>query len=260
VNLDPLANYFVNGKGPSVGSPNKATAFKLPQLNTGTIKPVTYNAGITYTATDLWSRVPHSTGFTLTDRDPSTGIPYVKINQAVGPHVSMTNLTFTKLPFIVSNTSAISFGTLKLLTMPFGRFAFHGGACIFTSIDWSNGLSFVQTTGVAGTAIGTGGSGDFSLGTTGTTDSTINSTDVDIVASTAFLDPFVAGVGSNIATPGNVLNGPTEFDGSTTTTSGTAKTINLNVIVDDADVVDTNAGLMYLTGFLRIYTSWLGDW
>lgn len=238
----------------SQGSSIAAQA-KLPILNAASIVMGDFNAGVTFNA---WTTIPGAIlPFKLTDLNPD-GVPYVQIAYHPG-NVDMTLLTFTKLPFLVSNTSAISFGKLKLLTMPFGRFAICGGSCIFTSVNWAVNYQAVQTTGVAGTVIGAGGSGDFSVGTTGTTDSTLNSTDVDIVASTALIDPFVLGVGSNIATPGAVVNVPTEFDGSTTTTSGTAKTINLNVIVDDADVVDTNAGLMFLTGYLRLYTQFLGD-
>ncbi len=256
--LQALSKYLVNGLpissvDTSQGSTPQAQD-KMPVLNTASIVMGDFNSAVTYNA---WTTVPGAIlPFSLTDRGPS-GIPYVQISQC--PLNGLTLLTFTKLPFLVSNTTAISFGKLKLLTMPFGRYSINGGSCIFTEVNWATNYQAVQTTGVAGTVIGATGSGDFSVGTTGTTDSTLSSTDVDIVASTAFIDPFVAGVGNNLATPGAVLNGPTEFDGSTTTTSGTAKTVNLNIIVDDADVVDTNAGLMFLTGYLRIYTRWLGD-
>lgn len=253
MNLKSLANYLQFGRGVSVGTPNEASALKLPQLNTASITAASFNAGVTGAGITAFTMMP----FFLTDPGPG-GAPYVKCEQVPGA-VQTTILTFNRLPFLVSNTSAISFGKLKLLTMPFGRFSINGGSMVFTQIDWSANNSVVQTTGAAGTVIGAGGSGDFSLGTTGTADSTLSSTDVDIIASTAFIDPFVAGIGNNVATPGVVLNTPVEFAGDTTATSGTAKTINLNIIVDDADVVDTNAGLMYLTGYLRLYTSWLGD-
>ncbi len=256
MNLQGLQKYFTNGKGVSVGTPNEATLYKLPQLNTAQITTASYNAGATTTS---YAGTTPAIPFYLTDRNPD-GIPFVKCEQAKGAGVDMTLLTFTKLPFIVANTTGASFGKLKLLTMPFGRFSYNGGSCIFTSVDWSRSdLTFVQTTATAGTVLGATGSGDFSVGTTGTTDATLSTTDVDIVASTAFLDPFVAGVGNNLATPGAVLNVPTEFDGSTTTTSGTAKSVNLNIIVDDADDTNADSHMILLTGFLRIYTSWLGD-
>lgn len=231
-----------------------AAQHKMPVLNAASIVMGDFNSAVTFNAwtTALGAILP----FKLTDRN-AQGVPYVQIAQ--NPINGLTLLTFTKLPFLVSNTTAKSFGKLKLLTMPFGRFSINGGSCIFTSVDWSTNYQAVQTTGVAGTVIGATSSGDFSVGTTGTADSTLSTTDVDIVASTAFLDPAVAGVTNNLATPGAVVNVPTEFDGSTTTTSGTAKTINLNVIIDDAGVADTQAGLIFLTGYLRIHTRWLGD-
>lgn len=257
--LQEMARFAAQGRELSSVDTGQTNAVvsqaKMPALNLASIVMGDFNAGVTFNA---WTTVPGAIlPFTLTDRGP-TGVPYVKIAQC--PFNGLTLLTFTKLPFLVANTTAKSFGKLKLLTMPFGRYSIHGGACIFTTVDWSVNYQAAQTTGVAGTVIGATSSGDFSVGTTGTADSTLSTTDVDIVASTAFLDPAVAGITNNLATPGLVLNGPTEFDGSTTGTSGTAKTINLNVIIDDAGVADAAAGLIFLTGFLRIYTQYLGDW
>lgn len=256
--MQQIGRDLVNGRSLSATDVSQgssvAAQHKMPVLNTAQIVMGDFNSAVTFNA---WTTVTGAKlPFYLTDRG-ATGVPYVQIAQ--NPLNGLTLLTFTKLPFLVSNTTAISFGKLKLLTMPFGRFSINGGSCIFTRVDWATNYQAVQTTGVAGTVIGAGGSGDFSVGTTGTTDSTLSTTDVDIVASTAFIDPFVAGIGNNLATPGAVVNVPTEFDGSTTTTTGTAKSISLNVIVDDADVVDTNAGLIFLTGYLRLYTRWLGD-
>lgn len=247
---------LINGKSTSIGTPSLATQCKLPQLNTAQITAASFNAGITSTA---YASTYPSVPFYLTDRNPD-GVPYVTQKDSVGATGSMSLFTFTKLPFLVANTTAISFGTLKLFTFPFGRFSINGGSLIFTTVDASRSdLTFAQASSVAGTVIAAGGSGDFSFGTTGTTDSTLNSTDVDLVASTGFIDPFVAGVGNNLATPGLVLNGPTEFNGSTTATSGTAKSGNLNVIIDDADVSDASSHMLLLTGYLRIYTVFLGD-
>jgi hypothetical protein len=256
MNLRGLQDYNVNGKALSVGTPNEATAYKAPQLNTASITAGSFNSGITSTA---YASTSPAIPFFLTDIGPG-GAPYVQINQSVGVSVTMTQLTFTKLPFLVSNATGISFGTLKLLTFPFGRFSLNGGSLIFTSVDASRSdLCFARGSSTAATVIDAAFSGDISLGTTGTTDATLNSTDVDILASTALLDPAVAGVTNNLATPAAVLNGPTEFDGSTTTTTGTAKSLNLNIIIDDEDVADASSHMLLLTGFLRIYTSWLGD-
>lgn len=255
MNIKGLTNYFVNGLGVSTGTPNVANLQKGIELNTASIVMGDFNSAVTFNA---WTTVAGAIlPFTLTDRNAS-GDPYCVFKQVIGPSGNWAQWTLSKLPFLVSNTSAISFGKLKLGTFPFGRFSIDGGIAVFSRIDWSTNYQAVQTTGVAGTVIGAAGSGDFSIGTTGTSDSTLSTTDVDLVASTAFIDPFSSGIGSNTATPGAFVKS-TEFDGSTTTTSGTQKTINLNVIVDDADVVDTNAGLMFLTGVIRMHWSYLGD-
>lgn len=261
MNLRGLQDYFTSGKGVSVGSPNEASAYKLPQLNTAQITGVSFNALITATAASITTICPQIP-FYLTDRNPD-GVPYVKCEQAKGSAVDMTLLTFTKLPFLVTNTADVSMGSLKLLTPPKGRIAYNGGTLIFTEVNWATNYSFVQTTGVAGTVMTAGGSGDFSLGTTIPTSAATGqvvstpSTGNDIVAKTALIDPFVAGVGNNLATPGAVLNGPTEFNNSTT--AAASHSVFLNIQVDSGDATATNANVIFLTGYLRLYTSWLGD-
>jgi hypothetical protein len=77
---------------------------------------------------------------------------------------------------------------------------------------------------------------------------------VDLLPSTAMLDPFVAGVGSSNV--GSALATAVAFDGTSA-----AKSLYLNAIIDDADVADAAASdNVYFTGFARITWMWLGDY
>jgi hypothetical protein len=148
-----------------------------------------------------------------------------------------TVFTLTSTPVTVANVTGASFGGLKLYDFPEGRIMIVGGTASF-SFDWS------------ASDIGAAGSGDFSLGTTISADATLGGTDVDIMASTAMLDPFVSGVGTG---SGALVNN-TAFDGT-----GTAKDLNLNIIIDDADVADAASDIVYVTGTITVKWDFLGD-
>lgn len=157
-----------------------------------------------------------------------------------------TLLTFLALPVVTGNTTAISFGSKQIYTFPEGRIHVLDNSAYFGRI------AFNAEAGGAGDISQTG-SGDYSLGTTATADSTLATTDVDLLPSTAMLDPFVAGVGrSNV---GSVLVAGAAFDGTST-----AKSMYLNCIIDDAAVADGVSGdNVYFTGWVRTTWIWLGD-
>ncbi len=92
------------------------------------------------------------------------------------------------------------------------------------------------------------------MGSTATAEATLATTEVDMLASTAMLDPFVAGVGrSNV---GAALAAMAQFDGTTTPID-----MYLNVIIDDADVSDAAASdSVFFTGWVRTTWLWLGDY
>ena len=149
-----------------------------------------------------------------------------------------TVLSLTSRQVTVANTTGASFGSTKLYGWPAGRIQLLGGVCNL-SFDWA-GQDIVAT-----------GSGDFSFGTTATADATLNSTEVDLMASTAMLDPFVAGVGTGTG----VFVVPTNFDGTTT-----AKDMYLNIIIDDADVSDAASDIVLVSGEVRFTWINLGDY
>ncbi len=147
-----------------------------------------------------------------------------------------TTLHLVNMPVVVANTTGASFGSQQIYNFPIGRLDLIGGRANL-SFNW------------AGQDIVADGSGDASLGTTATADATLGTTDVDIMASTAMLDPFVAGVG-NLA--GNLVK-TTEFDGT-----GTAKDMFLNLIIDDLDVSDGASDTVLVTGTVEFVWSIVG--
>jgi len=138
----------------------------------------------------------------------------------------------------VGNTTGASFGGLKLFTFPEGRLLIMGCTA---------NLSFVWT----GEDIDAAGSGDFSLGTTISSDATLAGTDVDLLPSSAMLDPFVLGVG----TGSGALVASAQLDGTSA-----AKTLNLNIIIDDADVSDAASDVVLVSGTVTVTWVHLGDY
>lgn len=153
--------------------------------------------------------------------------------------VHKTVLTLASTPVTVANTTGASFGGVKLYDLPEGRILVLGVTA---------SLGFVWT----GESIAAGGSGDYSLGTTITADATLDGTDVDLLPSTAMTDPAVSGVAA--ATAG-ALAASAQFDGT-----GTAKDVNLNIIIDDADVADGDSDTVLASGTIVITWINLGDY
>lgn len=150
-----------------------------------------------------------------------------------------TVITLAAFPVTAANTSGASFGTAKLYDFPECRIGILGSTASL-AFNW------------AGTSIDAAGSGDWSLGTTGTSDATLASTDVDLCPSVAMTDPAVAGVA---AATGGALAAAAQFDGTST-----AKDAYLNVIIDDADVADGTSAVVLVTGTIRITWVDLGDY
>lgn len=171
---------------------------------------------------------------------PSTAAKVTVEEFGYGPY-RKTVFTFTAQPVTVANTTGASFGSLKICDLPEGVIHFHGMAGKFTEISW------------VGTGIGTGGSGDYSFGTTATADATLSTTDVNLLPSTAMLDPFVAGVGSSNV--GSYLLAAAKIDGSST-----AVDVYLNVIIDDADVADADSSIALFTGTFTLNWHIDGDY
>jgi hypothetical protein len=160
------------------------------------------------------------------------------VEYGVGDVIHKTVINFASTPVTVANTTGASFGNVKVYDFPEGRIGVLG-ATTSLSFNW------------AGTDIAATGSGDFSFGTTGTADATLSTTDVDIIPSSAMLDPFVAGVGTGTG----ALAASAQFDGTST-----AKDVYINIIIDDADVADGASDIVLVTGSLTVTWINLGDY
>lgn len=188
--------------------------------------------------------------FTATSRNvgavAATSSAYVTANEYGDHLVHQTLFSYAGLPVVTGNTTGASFGSRQIYDFPAGRIA------IVSNLAYFNLITFNTAAGSDGDIAGAG-SGDYGMGTTATADATIATTDVDLLPSTAMLDPFVAGVGrSNV---GSALAAMAQFDGTTT-----AVDMFLNVIIDDADVADAAASdSVFFTGWSRCTWLWLGD-
>jgi hypothetical protein len=169
------------------------------------------------------------------------------LEAGIGP-VRQTVLTFANFPVTTGNTpSGASWGSSKVYDFPAGRILVLGCTANFTKI------TFNTEAGATGDIAG-GGSGDYSIGSTATADATLSTTDVDLLPSSAMLDPFVAGVGRGNA--GTALAAAAQFDGT-----ATAIDAYLNAIIDDADVSDGAANdIVYFTGTVTLSWVNLGDY
>ena len=172
---------------------------------------------------------------------------YVTAEEGGNAYDHHTILNFAALPVVTGNTTGASFGSKQVYTFPAGRILIKGVTAYFSTI------TFNTAAGADGDIAGAG-SGDYSMGSTATADATLATTDVDLLPSTAMLDPFVVGVGrSNV---GSALAASAQFDGTSTALSA-----YLNVIIDDADVSDAAASdNVYFTGAVRVSWTWLGDY
>lgn len=178
-----------------------------------------------------------STGLYLAQ--PVAGSSYITLEEnGIGPQ-HITKVTVAGQPITLANTTGISFGSVPLLTFPKG--VIHIKSVRVQSFLYDLTDDAGNVTPLAGTM-----GGDFSLGSTATSDATLNSTDVNILASTSY-DPFSTAVSATSAI--DVL-----IDGSST-----AVTCYCNCIVDDADVADAASDVVEIgttAAPVYFYFSW----
>lgn len=163
-------------------------------------------------------------------------------NRGVHP-AFQTYLRFNALPVTFENAgSGAGFATIPVYNFPAGYIEIRDFNAYFTRIEMVSGFGDLA------------GSGDYSFGSTATADATLNSTDVDLLASTAMLDPFVAGIGTSNAWAR--LAAAAVFNGTST-----PLVVNLNAIFDDADVGDLSVtpAIANFTGYARFTWMNFGD-
>jgi hypothetical protein len=151
-------------------------------------------------------------------------------------------IEFTKAANLVTRAGASDdgYGSLKLATFPKGRIWIHGAVGTLSNVDVSGSDNISDT-----------GSGDYSFGSTATSDTTLDNTDINM-GSSAALNDFVAGVGAAAAS--SVLAEGALFDGSIT-----AVPVYLNMIFDAGNVTTGN-GTADLAGKITIQWSYLADY
>lgn len=146
----------------------------------------------------------------------------------------------TAKPIVVSGASGVGFGTTVIGDLPEGNILFLGA------------MSYLQVTKLASaTGVQDTFDGDYSIGTTPTVDATLSGTDINLITSSAFgaavagVSPVVRGVGG---TAGVLLD---NTDG--------ALEINLNLIIDDANISADTQNLT-VTGVVElVYVMLLDD-
>lgn len=133
--------------------------------------------------------------------------------------------------------AAVGFGTVVIGDLPEGNILLLGAAGYFSFTSTDADITATW-------------SGDFSVGTTPTADVTLSGTDVDILPSTA-VGPAVAGASPRTRSVNSTVAMLDNTDGSLE--------LNLNLLVDAANIVDAASAPFLVTGELTLVFSVLGD-
>jgi len=142
-------------------------------------------------------------------------------------------LTCAATPISVVGASGVGFGGVKIYTFPEGRILVLG---VTASLEVDVLASNLEAADGGDYGIGTAIVGDADLG---------DATDIDLCPSTS-IDPIGTAVGA-------ALVASAHFDGT-----GTAKTVNLNLLIDDGDIGGTEA--VGMTGTVTLSWVNLGDY
>lgn len=209
---------------------------KIAQVDSGGAEITSYStgtAGISMASPTTFSSTIR-TGANIGAKNGAT-VAAVEYGDGV---IHQTVLTLTATPITITRNIGDSSGQgyVKLYDFPEGRINVLGNT---GSLEFTFGANMAVD-----------GSGDFSMGTTGTTDTTLDGTDVDLFPSTGITDPLVASVGSG----SGALAASAQFDGTTT-----AKDLNLSVICDAGDVTVGDSSCT-VTGTVTITWINLGDY
>lgn len=152
---------------------------------------------------------------------------------------SVRHIKINKTVTVSSVSTAAGFGTTI-----FGDF-------LEGNISFLGAVAYVQISG-SGTDANLAGNfeGDFSIGTAPTTDVTLNGSEVDIIASTA-----LPAATNEIGVRTRAANAtPLIFDNTNNSLE-----INLNVLIDAANIVDDSSVVLTVVGDLFINYIVLGD-
>ncbi len=147
---------------------------------------------------------------------PSAVADYVTVSEFGEGCYRQTILTLDALPVSVVGATGVGFGGVLAYTFPAGAITVHGCTASLLVDPLSSNLEVAD-------------GGDFGIGTAIVADADLgDATDVDLCPSTS-IDPI-----GTAAT--GVLAASATFDGTST-----AKTLNVNLLIDDADIGGTEA-------------------
>lgn len=254
--IKALSKFAVNGRQVS-GNKHDATAgvinddeigeWKLPRLATAQVDYTALQTAALATFPKFYLDDDSSSiaGYSPTEVIP--GVPFVKAKYCRLSKLCILELT--ALPIALQNTSANLWFTLPLLTWPFGVHNIYGGSCNL-SIDW-NYQTYLQASGTA--VVKTTAAGNIAFGSAAATSTTLSSTIVDAMASTAF---GTVAVGKSKAAGKWIV--PTRFDWSTTTLTSTAATLNMSGSVTTGGAA-SSAQIVPITGTITFFSDWMGD-
>lgn len=166
-------------------------------------------------------------------RSNSRGAP--QSHKVIKQTIAVKNLVVP----VTSVTTAVGFGTAVIGDLPQGNILFLGAVAYFAFSGSGADANLVDTW-----------NGDYSIGTSPTADVTLSGAEVDIIGSTA-TTPAVAEV-STRARGTNVVQ-------SMLDNTDEAMELNLNVLIDAADIGDSQTVNLTVNGELYIAYILLGD-
>jgi len=160
----------------------------------------------------------------------AAGVTAVETPTALPIH--KTVLSLEDVSVTVANTTGVSFGGTKIHDMPEGRILILGAVLGGVTVDLSSATNLDAADG-----------GDISVAG----DGTLSGTDVNIIPSTS-IDPLSGGI------TGAALAASAQLDGTSA-----AVDVYLNMLIDDADVGDTDSDVVLISGTLTLVWVNLGD-
>ncbi len=141
---------------------------------------------------------------------------YITVREEGDNVVHKTTLTLDALPVSVVGATGVGFGGALAYTFPEGRINVLGVTASLSIDVLSSNLEAAD-------------GGDFGIGTAIVADADLgDATDIDLCPTTS-IDPIGTAVGA-------ALVASAQFDGTST-----AKTVNVNILIDDADIGGTEA-------------------
>jgi hypothetical protein len=177
-----------------------------------------------------WGSVDHITEVAVGTKNGAT---VAAVEKGSGL-VHQTVLTCTQTPISVVGAAGDGFGGVKIYTFPEGRILVLGVTASLEVDDLDSNLD------------DTADGGDYGIGTAIVSDADLgDATDVDLCPSTS-IDPIGTAVGAALAASAH-------FDGTSA-----AKTVNINLLIDDADIGGTED--VGMTGTVTLTWVNLGDY